>query len=189
MKKIFLLALAIILTGCGAQYPLTTNLNLSPSSQPSGMYLNSNSAALKGHDARKDSAVVMYQLKGKPTIEIPNEVAPQILITEMLADGLQKQGLSFESDAPVYIQLDINELVATVTRPKILYTATAKSRLSLTIKSSETTLTKTYSREANRDSPTRPAVQDLEKMLNGQLSDIVKQILKDEEIRSTIRKI
>lgn len=94
----------------------------------------------------------------------------------------------FQSDAPVSIRLDINELVATVTRPNVLYTSTAKSRLSLTIRNSETTLTKTYSREANRDSATRPPVKDLENLLNGQLTDIVNQILQDVELRNTIRK-
>ena len=189
MKKIFLLALTILLTGCGAQYPLTTNLNLPPRSQPMGIYGNTFSAALKGHDARKESAVVIYQIKDKPKIEIPNEVAPHILVAERLADGLQKQGLSFQSDAPVYIQLDINELIATVTRPNVLYTTTAKSRLALTVRNSEITLTKTYSREANRDSATRPPVKDLEKLLNGQLTNIVNQILQDAEIRNAIRKI
>ncbi|GAB6190348.1 YajG family lipoprotein [Desulfocastanea catecholica] len=189
MKNIFLLALTILLTGCAAQYPLTTNLKVPPRSQPMGIYGDSHSAALKGHDARKDSAVVIYQIKGKPQIKIPNKVAPHVLVAERLADGLQQQGLSFQSDAPVYIQLDINELVATVTRPNVLYTSTAKSRLALTIRNSEITLTKTYSRQANRDSATRPPVKDLEKLLNGQLIDIVNQILQDTEIRNAIRKI
>jgi uncharacterized lipoprotein len=189
MKKIFLLALTILLTGCGAQYPLTTNLNLPPRSQPMGIYANTLSAALTGHDARKDSAVVVYQIKDKSKIEIPNEVAPHVLVAERLADGLQKQGLSFHTDAPVRIRLDVNELVAMVTRTKILYTSAARSQLTLTIKTSAITFTKTYSRQANRDSATRPPVKDLEKMLNGQLTDIVNQILQDAEIRDTIRKM
>jgi uncharacterized lipoprotein len=190
VKKILLLFLAIFLTGCGVQYPLTTKLDLQHGMQPTRIYFgNTLSATLKGHDARTESAVVIYRQKGKPAVELPNETAPHVLITERLAAGLQEQGLSFQRAAPIRIQLDLNELVATVSRTKILYSITAKSRLVLTIKNSDITLTKTYSREANRDAATRPAVQDLEKLLNSQLTDIVNQILQDAEIQDTIGKI
>lgn len=189
MKNFLILAFALILTGCSSKYPLTTNLNLQVSSQTSGIYSNDISAALKGHDARKESAVVVYRLKGKPEIQIPNHTAPHILVTERLAIGLQEQGLVFESASPVRIQLDLKELLVSVTRPKLLYSAKAKSHLTLTIKNRGLSLIKTYNREANRDSVTRPPVQDLEKMLNDQLTDIVNQILQDEEIQATISKM
>jgi uncharacterized lipoprotein len=189
VKKLFILAFSLLLTGCGAKYPLTTNLNLQVSSQTAGIYSNATSAALKGRDARKDGAVVVYQLEGKPEIRLPNQTAPHILVTKRLAGGLQEHGLVFESASPVRIQLDINELLVAVIRPKLLYSAKAKSHLTLTIKNREISLTKTYAREANRDSVTRPPVQDLEKLLNDQLTDIVNQILQDEEVQATISKM
>jgi uncharacterized lipoprotein len=186
MKNIFLLAFAVLFTGCSAQYPLTTNLKLQVDRQPPGIYSDSTSAFLKGHDARKDSAIVIYQLKGKPEIEIPNQNAPHIVITQQLAVGLLEQGLIFESASPVRIRLDINELVARVTRPNVLYNTTARSNLTLIIHNKEISLTKTYDRQANRESATRPSVQDLENMLDEQLSNIINQILHDEEARTAI---
>ncbi len=188
VKKITILLFVLLLTGCSTRYPLTTNLKLQVNNQPFGIYTDENSATLKGHDARKESAVVVYQLTGEPEIQIPNQSAPHFLVTEQLAAGLQEQGLVFESTSPVRIELDVNELVAVVSRPKRLYSAKAKSHLTLTIRNKAVSLTKTYNREANRDSLTRPPVQDLETLLNDQLTDIVNQILQDEEVQVTIRK-
>jgi uncharacterized lipoprotein len=186
MKNIFLLAFAVLFTGCSAQYPLTTNLKLQVNSQSPGIYSNATSAFLKGHDARKNPAIAVYRLKDKPEIEIPNQNAPHIVITQQLAIGLMEQGLVFESSSPVRIRLDINELVASVTRPNVLYNTTAKSNLTLTIHNKEISLTKTYDRQANSESATHPKVLDIEKILAEQLSDIVNQILHDEEIQTAI---
>ena len=188
MKNFLILALTIFLTGCGAKYPLTTNLNLQVGSQTPGIYSNGTSAALKGHDARQESDVIVYRLEGKPEIKIPNQTPPHLLVTEQLAIGLQEQGLLFESNSPVRIQLNLNELLVSVTRPKLLYLANAKSKLTLAVKNREITLTKIFSRETNRDSATRPPVEDLVKMLNDQLTEIIEQILKDEEVQAIISK-
>lgn len=189
MKKIAILVFALLFSGCSAKYPPETNLKLQISSLTTVIYSNESSAALIGHDARQDTAVVVYQLTGKPEIRIANKTAPHVLITERLAAELQKQGLLFKRASPVRIQLDLNELLVSVTRPKILYSAKAKSHLTLTIKNKKITLTKTYDREANNDSVTRPTVLDLEKLLNSQLTEIVNQILKDKEVQGAISQI
>ncbi len=187
MKKFFLLAIALLLAGCSPHYPLEANLKLHINSQSPGVYSNA-SATLTGHDARKGAAVLVYQLKDTPEVRIPNWKPPHILITEQLATGFQEQGLVFKSPSPVSIRVDLNELVATVTHPKIPYHATAKSNLTLTIQNGELSLKKTYDRQGTQDSATRPSVQDLEKMLTDQLNDIVNQILHDEEVQAAIRR-
>ena len=176
----------MLFSGCSAKYPQNTNLALQINSQTGGIYSNGISATLKGHDARRDTAVVVYQLKGKPEMRIPNQTPPHLIVTEQLANGLQKQGLVFKNSSPVRIQLDLNELLVLVTRPKILYSTKAKSHLTLTIRNETITLTKTYDREANNNSATRPPVHELEKLLNDQLTDIINQILQDEEVQDTI---
>lgn len=187
LKIIAILTFIILLNGCSSKDPINTNLTLQLDSQPTGMYSNESSAALRGHDARQDFSVIVYQLEGKPDIRLPNQTAPHILVTEQLANGLREQGLIFKNNSPVRIQLDLNELLVSVTHPKLLYNAKAKSHLTLTIKNGEVTLTKTYDREANNDSVTRPSVHELEEMLNSQLTDIVNQILQDKEVQSTIK--
>ena len=187
MKQIAIVACIVLLAGCSANYPLNTNLQLHTDSQPMGIYNNSITATMSGHDARKNSAVVAYQVQGQSEILLPNETEPHILIANQLAKGFVEQGLVFENGAPVRIQLNLEELLVKVNRPKLLYNATARSHITLIVTNRGTTLTKTYVREANRESATRPPVQDLEKMLDEQLTDIVKQILQDEEVRIAIR--
>ncbi len=186
MKRLLFLALVFFFGGCAAHYPLATNLSLQVGGQTAGIYSANTTASLTGHDGRKDSAVVVYRLTGDPEVAIPNGKEPHVLITEQLAAGLKQQGLVFAKGSPVHIELDINELVATVTRPKLLYKAKARSSIKLSVHNRETTLTRIYNREADRESATRPDVADLEKMLDAQLSEIVDQIFKDQEVRSTI---
>ena len=189
MKKIAIVTCILLLAGCSEKYPLTTNLHLRTGSQPTGIYNNSTIAVLKGHDARRERTVVAYRIKDQPEILLENATEPHVLITDRLANGFLEQGLVFENGAPVRIQINLDELLVNVSRPKLLYSATARSHVTLTINNRGTTLTKTYDREANRESATRPPVQDLEAMLNEQLNEIVKQILQDDEVRSAIRTI
>jgi len=187
MKKTAMVACIFLLAGCSADYPLYANLHLRAGNQPMGIYDNTTTAILSGHDARKNSAVVAYQIKGQSEILLPNETEPHVLVANQLARGFLEQGLVFENGAPVRIQLNLEELLVKVNRPKILYNATARSHITLIVTNRGTTLTKTYVREANRETATQPPVKDLEKMLNEQLTDIVKQILQDEEVRTAIR--
>lgn len=187
MKKIALVACILLLAGCSAKYPLTTNLHLRVGSQSTGIYNNTITAVLKGHDARRDKAVVAYRIGDQPEILLENATEPHVLITDRLANGLLEQGLVFQNSAPVRIQINLDELLANVSRPKLLYSATARSHVTLILNNRGTTLTKTYDREANRESATRPPVQDLEAMLNEQLNEIIKQILQDDEVRTAIR--
>lgn len=187
MRKLTLVAWLMLIAGCSTDYPLTTTLQLHSGSQPSGIYDHSITAVLTGHDARKESTVVAYHLD-QPVILLPNEIEPHVLLTGQLAHGLLQQGLEFQKGAPIHIQLNLEHLLADVSRPGILYKATAKSHITLILTNRGTTLTKTYRREANRESATRPSVDDLEKMLNEQLNDIVDQILHDSEVRDAIRR-
>lgn len=187
MKRVLFVACFLLLAGCSTNYPLTTSLQLHGDSRPSGGYDQGISAVLTGHDARKESAVVAYQLT-QPPVLLPNDTEPHALITRQLAEGFMHQGLVFKSGAPIRIQLNIEELLADVRRPKILFTTTARSHITLLVTNQGSTLTKTYKREANRESATKPDLVDLEKMLNEQLSEIVGQILQDTEVRAAISK-
>ncbi len=185
MRKLSLFACFLLFAGCSANYPLTTTLHLRGDSQPSRIYDHTITAVLTGHDARKGSEVVAYH---QPEILLPNETEPHALITGQLARGFLQQGLVFENNAPIHIQLNLEQLLADVSRPKILYDTTAKSHITMIVTNRGTTLTKIYKREANRGSATRPSVADLEQMLSEQVSDIIDQILQDGEIRDAIRR-
>ncbi len=187
-SSIALLLCTLVLAGCGAEYPLFAKIDLQTGRQAAGIYTNNVTIAVRGRDLRKQPAVIVYRLDDNPPIRLDSETPPHVLITGQLTAALQEQGLMLASDAPVFIQLDIKELLVTVTRPKFLYHATSRSRIVLTIHNGRTTFSKTFERENSSESMKRPKVTDLEAMLDKQLNEIVNRILTDTEIRSTIQK-
>jgi len=176
--------LLFLLGGCAQKYPLYTNLDLTLSHQPP--IFTDVSASIEGYDKRYGEEVIVYQTGSQEPIKMDNMTPVHILVTERLADALREQGLQFDNDAEKRIIVEVRELLATVTRPKFLYTAEVKTGITLRVVKIDTSLVKKYDRQATRDTPGRPDVHELENMLDEQLSDIVAQILKDEDIRQAL---
>lgn len=185
MKKIILLTCFLLLAGCAKQ-PVIANLNPRLGEQPGGVYGEPLAAAIVGKDSRKSIDVVVY-LSDQPATGLANLSAPKDLIEERLAEGLRSQGLRIDPAAPVRLTFDITELLVRVSRPKMIYTAEGKTYITLTVENRGTVFTKTYKREASKESATRPALPKLEEILNGQLADIIQMILQDEEVGNLIR--
>jgi uncharacterized lipoprotein YajG len=186
MKKIILLTCLILLAGCAKQ-PVIANLSVRLGEVPAGIYGGGSSVLIIGQDARKSQEVVVY-MTDQPATSLANISPPLQLISEKLAEGLQGQGLLLDRSSPVQLKFSINELQVWVTRPKVLYRADAKTYITLTIENRGALFSKDFKREANQESATRPKLPDLEAMLNSQLSDIIHQILVDEEARKLIGK-
>lgn len=184
MFRFILLAVALLLGGCAPQYPVVANLNLQIMPQPP--IFTDTSAFIQGQDARKNDEIIIYLMKDQMPIAVDNMSPPHILVTERLAGGLREQGLMFENSAPTRVYLEITELLVTVTKPKFLFSADARSRITLKVVNETSSLAKTYQRQATHESPKRPDTAKLENMLNEQLSEILSQILGDEDIRKAI---
>jgi uncharacterized lipoprotein len=179
-------ACLLLFVGCTPILPLDANLTLSVATQPVNIYSNGSAISLRGHDGREYQEVVRYLIKDDPPVTIPNRNPPHVVIAEQLAAGFRGQGLVFAQQAPVHLELAVEELVATVTKPKVLYDIEAVSAVSITITDHGDALTKRYRKESIRVSVTRPDLDELEPLLNEQLSRIVQQILEDQEIRKLI---
>jgi uncharacterized lipoprotein YajG len=184
MKNIILLACFLLFAGCAKQ-PVIANLNLRIGEQPGGLYPATLSAAISGRDSRKSQDVVVYASDEPPT-GLANIRTPQELLEEKLAEGLRSQGLRLDPASPVHLMFDIKELLVRVSRPKMLYLAEGKTFITLTVENRGTVFTKTYKREATKESARRPDLPKLEEMLNSHLADIVQQMLQDREVRNLI---
>ena len=180
----FALLIAVMVAGCAPQYPLYGNLHLAGKPQP--LVYSDASAFLRGQDGRQQKEIFAYLQAGQPPVRIENMQPPHIVLTERLAEDLQAQGLAFSETAVTRIFLEINELLVTVSRPKLLHLAEARSRITIRVVTETTTLTKNYQREATRETPQRPKVEQLESMLNEQLDEILSQVVNDEDIRRAI---
>ncbi len=183
MRNALILIGMLLVTACAPQYPLNTHLNLQISPQGEQIYGGGATASIQGVDQRDNPEVVIYRISD-PAVGITNLSPPHILIIERLAGGLRQQGLLVESSSPVNIIVEVKELLAEVTRSKTLYITNAASSVQLVLENRGTTLTKNYGLESSRQSLRKPKVDDLEELLNMQLSDIVNQILDDKKIQS-----
>lgn len=186
MKKLLLLACLFVLTGCAKQ-PVIANLNPRLGDQPAGIYSSPMTAAVMGQDLRKTAEVVAF-MNDQPVTRLANVSAPVELISARLARGFKDQGLTVDAGSPVHLKFSLNDLVVRVTHQKMLYTAEAKTHIILNVENQGTVLTRVFKREGYSDSATRPDLPDLEGMLNTQLTDIVQQILQDDEIRQLIHR-
>jgi uncharacterized lipoprotein len=186
MKRIVLLLCVVLFCGCGLKYPETANINLTVPTQSDAVYTSA-TAFLHGTDVRKGNEIVVFMIKKEPVVKVPNISSPHIILTERIAGGLREQGVQFETNSNVQVYIELNKLLVTVTKPKVLYTSEAVSSVNLKIKKGEASLTRKYNREADLKSASLPKIDELEKMLNEQLSDIVNQILGDVELQEIIK--
>lgn len=186
MRSACLSILFLLLISCADHYPLNANLNLQIISQSGGKYPPGTTATFDGRDIRDNSEVLLYNLKNTAPVRITNLSPPHILVTERLAGGFRQQGLLNESGSSLHIMVEIQELLAQVTRPRLLYTTRAQSTLSLTFEHQGRTLTKNYALTSSRESVSKPKVAELEELLDTQLSEIVEQILDDEAVKNFI---
>ncbi|MBT8361847.1 MAG: YajG family lipoprotein [Deltaproteobacteria bacterium] len=185
MNKIVLLTCVLFLTGCGVKYPETANLKLMVPSQSVAVYTNS-TVLVNGLDARENGEVLIYKVKDDPVVKVPSLNSPITVITDGLLDGMREQGLKVETTAPVRIDLELNQLLVTVSKSKSLYNFKAVSQITLKAMNDKNSFIKKYSRQDDRKSVLRPKITEIENMLNGQLSDIVTKILSDLDLRELI---
>lgn len=188
MNRLLLILIAVILSGCAGAVPNKTNLNPALADQPAGVYPPGIVITVQGQDDRFEKHVVTFMFQNEPPL-LSNQVAPQILMAERLADGFSQQGLIRAGQTPVVVTIAVEDLMVTVARTKsgLLYSSEAKSRLKLTVSNRGSVLTKDYNRESSKETATKPSIPDLEEMLNLQLSDVIEKILGDGQVREAIR--
>lgn len=184
MYRLILLAVTVLLFGCAPKYPFQANLDPQIQAQPP--IFSDTTAFLQGKDGREHEEVIIYLSKDQPPIRVDNVNPVHNLVTDRLASALRGQGLIFDSSADTRLFLEINELQVTVSKPKFLYTAAAKTNITLKVVKESTSLAKKYDRQASKESAQRPGVEQLENMLDEQLSEIIAQILQDEDIRKAL---
>lgn len=187
-KCIISLIVVFFFTGCAPKLPDYAQLDIGVSQQTGKVFRPGTTGVLQGHDARFESDIIFFRIKDDPEIRIPSKEAPHAILTEKIAAGLRQQGLVFENGAPVQLRLEVVDLRAIVTKPDLLYETEALSRVSMSVRNGRDTLTKTYKREADNKTLTRPEVSELENLLSGQLTNIVENILEDEDIRKLINR-
>lgn len=187
MKTVLFALTALLLAGCASGWPETASLNPVVNDQPDRIYGYGTSASIDSRDTRLGSQIIRIKVAGEPVVMIPNNVNPAQLMAERLAEGLGRQGLTQSGVSNVGLTLEVDELMAEVSKPGLLYQTNTKVRLKLVVDNQGNTLTKEYNKGASKESATRPDIYDLEMQLNEQLTKLLDQMLADGQIRSAIK--
>lgn len=182
-----LLLTAITLTGgCSKQHPVSAFLDFSLSEEIGTVYSGNETALITTRDKRSRPEVIFYS-SGSSPLALPAAPPVTDLLTTRLAEGFSKQGLILTRDQPRnLIKVDISRLDCKISWDKGLYRLETVTSLSLTVDTSDHTLTRQYNRAGEEKKLTRPAVHDAEEMLRDQLEEIVTLIVNDEEIRDVL---
>lgn len=187
MKKLPLLLCALIMAGCAASWPQKANINPVVDDQPSSIYQPGIDISISGVDSRNGAQIIKIALADSPVTLIPNQIAPEIVLTERLQNAFQQQGLASGNLSNVNIAVTIEDLQSTLTKPGVMFNITTNSRIKLTVSNNGNNLNKEYNRSSTKESITRPDIHDMEVQINEQLSDIMAQALSDNQIRGAIK--
>ncbi len=191
MKKILFILLAMSLgssvTGCSTAWPESASINPIINDQADNILPNNTRVTVTGNDTRTGTQIIKIKLDGKPVVLIPNNVAPSTLLAERLARGFAKQGAIITSNADNQLTLTITQLQAEVTKPGFVYKSRINVKVSLKAENNGAHITKEYRQSAMQESATLPNTNEIEDMLNIQLSKLLNQILKDPQIRGYIK--
>jgi len=179
-------ALLLLLASCAKYYPESVFLDLSVSQQKAAIYDGSRAASITGYDNRADRALILYQL-GDENIQLPCTDPPQKLLVQNLTEGFSSQGLIFSDSGKIRIDIEIDEMAVNVNKGKWTYDTVAATRLQIKVSKPQGTFTKRLNREAEQTSFFRPDLEELEKMLGTQVSELIEAILSDKGIADAIR--
>ncbi|WP_163340506.1 YajG family lipoprotein [Desulfopila sp. IMCC35008] len=183
-----LLAFTLFMAGCGTPVHKNAYLDFGIIPQQAGVYVDRESALITARDKRKENEVITYHPGTKQQLKILADPSINSILTDQLAKGFADQGLILTREEPgAYIMIEIVSLHADIARDKGLYLAEVTTSLRLTVETTHKKLTKTYNRDADRKSISKPLLQDVEEMIRDQLQEIVNLILIDREIQTTIK--
>ena len=181
-------AFAVVLfCGCANTMPDKADLFIDIANQPAEVYPASLNVIVIGRDKRPDPSIILYAMENEPPVRISNRTPPQILIKDSLVQGLRQQGLNMGDRANISITILVKELQARVTKPRSLYASQAKTQLQVIVGNYGNVVTLDYTREASKESLTRPSVLYLETMLNDQLTETITKILEDQRFQAAIK--
>ncbi len=184
--KILLLLIMIFLAGCSGSGYRHANVDFVPTGPQQPDYPSGLTSTFKVEDKRDLKEVVRYLNHKSGPVVVDAEPPLTIVLEDRLGAGFRQQGLNISRASAVHIVVKINTLQAVVRKNKVLNQVTAETDLSLLVNTPQKSLTKKYTRSADKQSLTSPDLTVIEQMLREQLREISEIILADSEIRSTI---
>lgn len=178
--------LALSLSACTSYYPVAVDVTPTVNAK-AGVY-SKLPMTLSSQDARQNDYIIQVEQNNKKTVVIGATNNLKMQMQQALAEGLSTQGALLENDAPVQMELELQEVLARVIRGHISYDVVQQLRMKLTLKRDGSTITKQFRRSAQAEFPGRlhPELDKVKTALNEQLSLMIKDILADQDVQQFV---
>ncbi|MGO1245913.1 MAG: YajG family lipoprotein [Oceanisphaera sp.] len=178
--------LAFSLSACTSYYPVAVDVTPTVNAK-AGVY-SKLPMTLSSQDARQNDYIIQVEQNNKKTVVIGATNNLKMQMQQALAEGLSTQGALLENDAPVQMELELQEVLARVIRGHISYDVVQQLRMKLTLKRDGSTITKQFRRSAQAEFPGRlhPELDKVKTALNEQLSLMIKDILADQDVQQFV---
>ncbi|MDO2947144.1 YajG family lipoprotein [Aeromonas simiae] len=186
MKKTALLLAATLLGGCATSWPETAYINppIVPANQ---QYYSGNSVTLEGVDSRPSAYVISVKKKEKPVVLINSGQPLPNIIAARLTEGFRSQGLNVANIGTTNLRVEVVQASVDVEEKTFTYVTKSKVSLRATADFQGNRVSKQFNASSSKEGPGQPNVVDLEAILNVHLSNLMQQILDDQQLRSYLK--
>ncbi|MGL5947705.1 MAG: YajG family lipoprotein [Aeromonas sp.] len=176
------IAAALLLAGCAAQWPQAALLNpLVPDARST--VLLGTQVTMEGIDKRLATHIFTIEKIEQPLVRINSAEPLNVLMAARLAQGLRSQGLEVGNAGATHLILAIEQAEVRVKEQTITYATSARVGAQVIVEGNGRRLTKQFNLASNSEAPGEPSIADLEGALNRQLSRLIEQIMRDEQLR------
>ena len=170
------LTLAILLAGCATQVP---SFIVAPQIfWPQQMELNGTVFGFALVDLRpRTQTLTIRQGSSEQHYRTSNDVRAQL--EQTVAAALQEKGATLNSQSPVQMKIQINQLQSNVTQRPLDHLVTNQVTMTVFIQSDNGSFTKSYAGDSNFTSPLKVDLAAVERELRVLTEQVLNQLLQD----------
>ncbi|MFT5879262.1 MAG: putative lipoprotein [Moritella sp.] len=179
LKQILLATGLLLLTACASD-PEQVNISTAPVKLVP-KYSNT-TVSLTSRDIRDANYLIAIHKIGDPAKLINNQSSLAKLAEMSLQQGWQQQGLVFDPQAEVAINLEVRVARIDVQQDAFEYMAESDLVLILSVENEGQTLTKQFSRASTLTGAFNPSIPELEAKFSQQLSLLLTDIFEDQQV-------
>lgn len=179
LKQILLGTSLLLLTAC-ASVPEQVNISTAPVNL-APKYSNT-TVSLTSRDIRDANYLIAIHKVGDPAKLINNKASLAKLAETSLQQGWEQQGLVFDPQAEVAINLEVQVARIDVQQDAFEYMAESALIVILSVENEGQTLTKQFSRASTLTGAFNPSIPELEAKFSQQLSLLLTDIFEDQQV-------
>lgn len=184
-KKVFFIFSIFLISACANQ---PTEIKLQPQvvNIQSQVY-QTQSAKISVADNRHSGHLVEVLTNNEESKLIKSTKPLKSVLNSQFRKELTTQGLSFNKDATVSLQFNVERARTYINQDVFDYRANTIIKLKVNVENPKQTLSKTFTLRATSRGPLTADIDEIQQDFNVQLTKIIIQVLEDEQLQNFIK--